>query len=180
MNKTLHSINRKHFKLSLLFLPCNGDTIMDIEDEYKKLGVRQDSSVEDIKRAYHKKALELHPDKSIKDAKIADAEFKEINNAYHEVMNDKKKSAEEDTNSHKYTKSNSKNAFYTETNMNSDNFRVFNFIQQLFPDLMSNSDKFYPRSTMFSNSRPNYENYRINSCPGGHDRFTICLKCKNY
>lgn len=52
------------------------------QDYYDVLGVARNASAEDIKRAYRKKAVELHPDKG------GDAEkFKEVNEAY-QVLKD--------------------------------------------------------------------------------------------
>ncbi|XP_064095245.1 dnaJ homolog subfamily B member 4-like [Macrobrachium nipponense] len=57
-------------------------------DYYKILGISQDASMEDIKRAYRKMALRYHPDKN----KSSDAEerFKAISQAY-EILSDVKK-----------------------------------------------------------------------------------------
>ena len=57
-------------------------------DYYEILGVEKSVSQADLKKAYRKKALEYHPDRN----KAADAEekFKEINEAY-EVLSDEKK-----------------------------------------------------------------------------------------
>lgn len=60
----------------------------DKSDFYELLGVSRDASAGEIKKAYRKKALEFHPDRN----KAADAEkkFKQINQAY-EVLSDEKK-----------------------------------------------------------------------------------------
>lgn len=57
-------------------------------DYYEILGVEKSASADEIKRAYRKMALKFHPDRN----KEADAEekFKEINEAY-EVLSDEKK-----------------------------------------------------------------------------------------
>ena len=54
-------------------------------DFYKTLGVRKDSSAEEIKKAYRKLALKHHPDKGGSEAK-----FKEISEAY-ETLSDNEK-----------------------------------------------------------------------------------------
>lgn len=60
---------------------------MEEEDYYKILGISKTASVEEIKKAYHKKALETHPDKT--GGKTAD-QFKKISEAY-EVLSDSDK-----------------------------------------------------------------------------------------
>lgn len=55
-------------------------------DYYEVLGIQKGASQEEIKKAFRKKAVELHPDKSSGD----EAKFKELNEAY-EVLKDEKK-----------------------------------------------------------------------------------------
>lgn len=64
--------------------------MVDEKDYYDILGVSRKATLEEIKRAYKRKALEWHPDKN----KTAEAEkkFKEINEAY-QVLSDKEKRA---------------------------------------------------------------------------------------
>jgi len=57
------------------------------KDYYKILGVSQDASKEEIKRAYRKMAHKYHPDKKDGDEK----KFKEINEAYQILSNDQKR-----------------------------------------------------------------------------------------
>jgi len=59
-------------------------------DYYDVLGVGRDASLEEIKKAYRKLALEWHPDRN-KSPNAAE-KFKEINEAY-EVLSDKEKRA---------------------------------------------------------------------------------------
>ena len=56
-------------------------------DPWKTLGVRQGSSAEDVKRAYHNLVKKYHPDR-FQDAaakELADEKLKEINQAYEEI-----------------------------------------------------------------------------------------------
>lgn len=57
------------------------------KDYYEILGVAKNAGKEDIKKAYHKLAHKFHPDKSGGDEK----KFKEINEAYQVLINDKKR-----------------------------------------------------------------------------------------
>jgi curved DNA-binding protein len=62
---------------------------MDYKDYYKILGVDRKASAEEIKRAYRKLAMQLHPDRNPGD-KRAEERFKEINEAY-QVLSDPQK-----------------------------------------------------------------------------------------
>ncbi len=64
---------------------------MSKRDYYEVLGVARGASTEEIKRAYRRKAKELHPDRN-KDDASAEAQFKEANEAY-EVLKDADKKA---------------------------------------------------------------------------------------
>lgn len=63
------------------------------KDYYEILGVSRDASQPDIKKAYRKLALKWHPDKNNSDK--AEERFKQINEAY-EVLSDEKKRAKYD------------------------------------------------------------------------------------
>lgn len=60
-------------------------------DYYSTLGVPKNASQDEIKKAYRKKAHQFHPDKNPNNPE-AEAKFKEVNNAY-EVLGDEKKRA---------------------------------------------------------------------------------------
>ncbi|KAI1006347.1 hypothetical protein K3495_g1869 [Podosphaera aphanis] len=59
---------------------------------YEVLGVERLASEDDIKKAYRKKALELHPDRNYGDAENATVKFAEVQSAY-EVLSDKQERA---------------------------------------------------------------------------------------
>ena len=65
------------------------------ENYYKILGVSDDASADEIKKAFRSLAKKYHPDKN-KGAKNAEAKFKEIS-AAHEVLSNPQKKAEYDT-----------------------------------------------------------------------------------
>ena len=69
---------------------------MDIKGYYKLLGVEENATEEEIKKAYRKEALKWHPDKwvdkSDSEKEQAETHFKEINEAY-SVLSDKNQRA---------------------------------------------------------------------------------------
>ena len=60
-------------------------------DFYKTLGVKENSSAEEIKRSFRALAKKYHPDRN-KDDKAAETRFKEISEAYDTLSDPKKKS----------------------------------------------------------------------------------------
>lgn len=68
-------------------------------DYYEVLGVEKGASEAEIKKAYKKMARKYHPDLNRDDPKMAEAKFKEVNEAY-EVLKDPQKKAAYDQYGH--------------------------------------------------------------------------------
>lgn len=62
---------------------------MDKRDYYEVLGIDKSASQDEIKRAFRRQAVKLHPDKQTGD----EAKFKELNEAYEVLGNEQKKQA---------------------------------------------------------------------------------------
>lgn len=65
---------------------------MSKRDYYDVLGVAKSASADEIKKAFRRKAKELHPDRN-SDNPNAEAQFKEANEAYDVLRDDEKKAA---------------------------------------------------------------------------------------
>jgi len=61
----------------------------NVKDYYKVLGVERKATADEIKTAYRRKAMEVHPDKNPGKEKWAEEKFKELGEAY-EVLNNSK------------------------------------------------------------------------------------------
>ena len=71
---------------------------MSKRDYYQVLGIARDASADDLKKAFRKRAKELHPDQN-RDNPKAEEQFKELNEA-HEVLKDPQKRAAYDRMGH--------------------------------------------------------------------------------
>ena len=63
---------------------------MTKKDYYEILGVKKDTTPEEIKKAYRKLALKYHPDRNSSDGDT-EKKFKEINEAYQVLSNPEKR-----------------------------------------------------------------------------------------
>jgi molecular chaperone DnaJ len=80
-----------------------------VSDPYKVLGIPKSASVDDIKKAYRKLAMQHHPDQNQGDAS-AEEKFKEVSNAYG-ILGDEHKRAEYDSYGHSGGRRRQRNPF---------------------------------------------------------------------
>lgn len=104
------------------------------KDYYKILGIEKSATEEEIKKAYRKKAMQLHPDKNPGD-KAAEEKFKEVAEAY-EVLGNTNKRKEYDNPS----------SFSMNDNMSHDDLREF-----MMQQAMRNFGGFQKRNSSGSN-----------------------------
>ena len=110
-----------------------------MKDYYQILGVPENASQEDIKRAFRKLAFKYHPDTNPGNEKQAEGKFKEINEAYG-VLSDKQKRQQYDF----ARKGQFAGAGYT-------GYGGFRYSQQdIFRDIFTNQATFDELSRMFA------------------------------
>jgi len=68
---------------------------MSTENYYKVLGVSENASLDEIKKAYRNLALKYHPDRNPENRKAAEERFKKVSEAYY-VLGDTERRAEYD------------------------------------------------------------------------------------
>lgn len=61
------------------------------QDYYQVLGVPKDATEKQINAAYKKLALQYHPDRNTEDKEAAEAKFRELNDAYHTLIDPNKR-----------------------------------------------------------------------------------------
>ena len=94
-------------------------------DYYEILGVQKNASIDDVKKAYRKLAMQFHPDRNPGN-KQAEEKFKEATEAY-EVLSDQDKRSRYDRFGHEGVRQGADFHDWTNTNAN-DIFSVFNDI----------------------------------------------------
>ncbi|KAG9250133.1 meiotically up-regulated protein [Emericellopsis atlantica] len=67
--------------------PSSAPTVAERTCYYELLSIERDATEEEIKRAYRRKALELHPDRNLERVEYATQRFAEVQTAY-EVLSD--------------------------------------------------------------------------------------------
>ncbi|MBN2320500.1 MAG: DnaJ domain-containing protein [Acidobacteria bacterium] len=64
---------------------------MQIKDYYEVLGVRRNASTEEIRKGFRRLALQHHPDRNPESIRESEAKFKDINEAYAVLSDDRKR-----------------------------------------------------------------------------------------
>lgn len=105
-----------------------------MKDYYNILGVKKDSTLEEIKKAYRKLAIKYHPDKNPNNKKESEEKFKEAAEAY-SVLSDYNKRKQYDQ-----TGSSNFNADFDNININMDD--IFNNFGDIFNDNFENFTDF--------------------------------------
>ncbi|MFC1593094.1 DnaJ domain-containing protein [Candidatus Omnitrophota bacterium] len=113
-----------------------------MKDYYQILGISDDASQEDIKKAFRKLAFKYHPDTNPGNEKRAEEKFKEINEAFG-VLGDKYKRQQYDF---------ARRGQFAGVGYNTS-YEGFRYSQQdIFSGIFSNRDMFDELSRMFSQS----------------------------
>lgn len=128
---------------------------MSKKDYYKTLGIERNASVDEIKKAFRKKALESHPDKTNGD----DTLFKEINEAYSILSEDESKKQYDNPNQ------------FDNMNMNMNMSGNDNIFAQMFNNMGG-----FTNMDMNMNININGQNINVNRGPQKRNTFNHNIK----
>jgi molecular chaperone DnaJ len=103
----------------------------DKRDYYEVLGVERSASIEDIKKAYRKLAMQYHPDRNQENKEESEEMFKEASEAY-EVLSDSQKRQLYDAYGHEGVR-----AGFSGGRFSWDDFHHFEDISDIFGDIFS-------------------------------------------
>lgn len=117
-------------------------------DYYKELNISKDATLSQIKKAYHKLAMENHPDKHPNNKEKED-KFKKISQAY-EILSDERKRNQYDMNG----KNKSQYIFTNPIDIFEEMNKLFNynFFGENQSDIMNGLNIFNPMNNSFSQS----------------------------
>lgn len=124
---------------------------MSKKDYYQVLGVSKSVGQVDLKKAYHKLAMQYHPDRNPND-KEAEKKFKEINEAY-DVLKDEQKRAAYDRFGHDAFQATGGGRSYSSGEFHHDINDIFG---DFFSDFMGASGRRQPTSTKIKGSDLKY------------------------